>query len=268
FPIFPSYAASFFKRSKLVITWHEVWDEYWETQGFARFPGWTIERMCARLSSRNIAVSDMTASRLARIGGKGIHIIPNWVDLETIDKAKPAKRRYDIISTGRHLKSKNFDRLLTVSALLKKTKKDFSALILGEGPGTYELLRLRRKLGLEDCVDILSFCPEKEGLYSYMKASSVFVLLSGLEGFSLSAMEAMACSLPILTTNGERNALKELVKGNGFVCRESEVEIASRLSQLLSDSKMREKMGKASRKIAEAHNPENAMRKILKVYSS
>ena len=85
-------------------------------------------------------------------------------------------------------------------------------MILGIGPQTHFLLSIRKKLGLEDNIDILDFTQEHAQMYRYLKSSKIFVLLSKLEGFSISAFEAMAAGLPILTINAPKNALKDYVE--------------------------------------------------------
>ena len=52
-----------------MITWHEIWDDYWyEYIGWKGFFGVTIERLVARLTSDNIAVSRTTAKNLKGLG--------------------------------------------------------------------------------------------------------------------------------------------------------------------------------------------------------
>lgn len=71
-------------------------------------------------------------------------------------------------------------------------------LILGEGEKRFELEGMIRSLGLENDVQMLGFMPNP---YMYMARASVFVLSSAWEGFSNVTAEALACGIPIVSTD-------------------------------------------------------------------
>src|SRR5574341_652568 len=74
FPYFSCFSVkliSIFKRTPMVITWHEVWGDYWyEYLGVNGLFGKTIEKITARLPERHIAVSGHTKKELASLGVK------------------------------------------------------------------------------------------------------------------------------------------------------------------------------------------------------
>lgn len=266
FPYFPAFSCklySMIKKKPLIITWHEVWQDYWpEYHKKIAFIGKLIEKILAKISKNNIVVSILTKKRLEKLRAKNITLIENWIDFDEIKKARPLNENYDIISVGRHLKHKNFDLLLKIASVLK-----FRLLIIGEGPETPHLLKIKKELGLKN-VDILSFSKEKELLYRYLKSSKVFVLLSELEGFSLIAFEAMAAGLPIITLDSERNALKDYIKDrkNGFVCKKNQIEISEKIRLLLKDKKLSEIMSKESLKISKKFDIKIKTTNIIKYY--
>ncbi|MCM2326179.1 MAG: glycosyltransferase family 4 protein [Candidatus Woesearchaeota archaeon] len=224
FPVFSAKAYSIIKKKPFVTTWHEFWGDYWKEYNRSIAPiGKIIEIICAKISKNNICVSRLTAENLKRYSK--CTSIENWIESEEIDKAAPLKEKFDIISVGRHLKHKNFDRLLRGIAIIKRKKQDIRAMVIGEGPETLNLLKLRDLLGLEKNVEILSFCGDKMLLYRYMKSSKVFVLMSELEGFSITAFEAMACGLPVITLESRRNALKDYLPKENII--KNEIELAS-----------------------------------------
>ena len=59
FPYFSCFSVKFVsivKKIPLVITWHEVWGDYWyEYLGWKGFVGKTTERLVARLTSENVS---------------------------------------------------------------------------------------------------------------------------------------------------------------------------------------------------------------------
>jgi glycosyltransferase involved in cell wall biosynthesis len=72
-------------------------------------------------------------------------------------------------------------------------------LIAGSGPLQDELLRLSAQLGLEQRVRFLGFEPD---LRRWMRAADGFVLSSRCEGLPMGLLEAAACALPAVATDG------------------------------------------------------------------
>jgi glycosyltransferase involved in cell wall biosynthesis len=214
FPYFPCFSSRFcsaLKRSRLFVTWHEVWDDYWyEYLGRKGFFGKVVESLVSKLKAGHIAVSKLTAEMLGRKGCKA-EVIPNGVDLEFIESVDSSEE-YELIFAGRLIEEKGADVFIRLCAKLRK-KFDFRAAVIGEGP-MFGSLRDESK----DQVDFLPFV-EEERFYSLLKGAKLFVLPSKREGFSISALEAIACDTPVLTIEHELNASKELAEMYGFVAK-------------------------------------------------
>jgi len=100
FPYFSCFSAKFFSRLKkipLVITWHEIWGDYWyDYLGWKGCAGKTTERLVARLTSENVAVSKTTAKNLNNLGLRyEITIIPNGIDLARIRSISPSSESWE-----------------------------------------------------------------------------------------------------------------------------------------------------------------------------
>ncbi len=269
FPVFSCKLYSILKRKPVITTWHEVWDDYWKVYGLVGVVGRVIEKITAMISNNNICVSNLTAKNLKKISSKKeIKTIPNWINLEEIGKATALKEQYDIISIGRHLKHKNFGLLLKICAVLKKDFPKLKVLLIGDGPETLNLLKIRKALYLEKNVDMLSFTKDHSLVYRYLKSSKIFILLSELEGFSIVSFEAMACGLPVITLNSERNALAEFIKEgkNGFLYNKNEIEIIEKVNKLLKGNELKEDMSHYSKKFAEEYDTKKQTNKIIKYY--
>ncbi len=256
FPVFSCKLYSIIKKKPMVVTWHEVWNEYWNDY-WKKFRsrgiiGKTIEKLVAKLSKDNLCVSKSVSNKFKKIAAKKSFVINNWIDVSKIKKAQPLKEKYDIISVGRHLKHKNFGLLLKICSVLIKTHPDLKVLIIGQGPETVNLLKIRQALNLEHNVEILSFTKEQKLMYRYLKSSKIFVLLSELEGFSIISFEAMASGLPVITLNTENNALTDFIgEGkNGYLCNKNEIEIIQTISKLLENEKLLKKISLYSRNFA------------------
>ncbi|MBA7486603.1 Alpha-monoglucosyldiacylglycerol synthase [subsurface metagenome] len=223
FPYFSCFAAkgaSVLRRIPLVVTWHEVWGDYWyDYLGRRGAFGKAVERLAAGLTDHPVAVSPSTARALEGLGVAGpVPVVPNGIDMERIAAVAPAAEGSDVIFTGRLIREKHVDVLLRALVPVREELGDFRALIVGDGPERPALERLARDLGLSGAVTFTGFLPDYESVIAAMKASRVFVLPSTREGFGIAALEAMACGLPVVTTDHPGNAAGDLVQEgvNGY----------------------------------------------------
>lgn len=112
-----------------------------------------------------------------------------------------------------------------------------------------------QKLGLVDQKDL-------PALYS---ASSFFVYLSLYEGFGLPVIEAMACGVPVLTS--DRGSLKEIAAGSALVVDpEMEDEIAVQMTKIYVDSSLRGELRKKGKENAVKYNWRETARTIRSFY--
>ncbi len=97
---------------------------------------------------------------------------------------------------------KNIGQLLQAYHLLKREVQLPHMLILAGAKGWYyhTLTEQVRALGLEESVRFVGYVPEEEKILWY-HAADLFVYPSRYEGFGLPVAEAMACGLPVVTSN-------------------------------------------------------------------
>jgi len=122
-------------------------------------------------------------------------------------------RKEDVINDHPWLGSKDFKVFLHVGRLHFQKNQEFlikgfsehfkkhrnsRLIIIGEGEDLTDLLNLRSELNLNNCVEFMSF---KENLYPIMCKSDVFVMTSRWEGFGNVFIMAMACGIPILSSD-------------------------------------------------------------------
>ena len=105
--------------------------------------------------------------------------------------------KFRMISVGRLVHQKGFDRLIDVCRMLSDEGHDFELIIIGEGKERESLENSIREFNLEDKVKLLGF---QNNPYKYMKHCDLFVCSSRVEGFSTVATEATILGLPIVTT--------------------------------------------------------------------
>lgn len=101
-----------------------------------------------------------------------------------------------ILGAGRLTKQKRFD--LLIKAYHEANVKDYKLVILGEGNQRCELEKLISELGLVDSVIMPGFVCNP---YPWYKAANLFVLSSDYEGFGNVIVEALACGVPVISTD-------------------------------------------------------------------
>ncbi|MCU1495365.1 MAG: glycosyltransferase family 1 protein [Acidimicrobiaceae bacterium] len=223
-PLFAIRLVALVRRVPLVVTWHEYWGRaYWrEYLGRLGVIAAMIEQLSLRLGDHVVTPSPTTAARLEDQGlpPSKITVIPNGLDLESIDAAKPAEQRYDLLYVGRLLAHKHVDLLIESVARLRSRGMPVTCGVVGNGPERERLEHQVHTLGLESVVTFAGNVDGQSEIFGLMKAASVFVLPSTREGFGIVVAEAIACGLPVVTTAHQDNHSRRLVEEGvtGWLC--------------------------------------------------
>ncbi|ADN36169.1 glycosyl transferase group 1 [Methanolacinia petrolearia DSM 11571] len=239
FPLLPSWLVSKVSKCSLVVTWHEVWGNYWyDYLGFFGIFGKFIERFAIYFTKNPVAVSGSTARNLECNGMRGyIPIFPNGIDFKEINRINPAREYSDIIFVGRLIPEKNVDLLLQALVRICEKMPEIKAVIVGDGPEMQRLEDMVGDLGLTGNVTFMGFLHDYDDVIAVMKASKVFVLPSSREGFGIVAIEAMACGLRVVTVKSPRNAACDLIRegSNGYIADLSPESLVSCILLALSE---------------------------------
>ena len=270
FPYFSCFSAkvhSLLNKSKLVITWLEVWDDYWyEYLGRKGVFGKVVEKITAHLADTSIAISEKTKRNLEKIGVKReVKTIPLGIDFEKIERIKVSNEESDIIFAGRLIKEKNVDVLINALELVREEIPDIKCIIIGDGPEKSKLEKLANDLGLDNNIKFTGFLENYDDVISYMKTSKVFALPSTREGFGLVVIEANACGLPVIAIDHERNAAKDLIIDgeNGFICNISEKDVSEKILMALDK---KEEIGKECVENAMRYDWDRVVKSIEDIY--
>lgn len=251
FNIFTARALTAFSQSKLVVTWHEHWGDYWKTYaGKAALAGKLIEKLAVKLTPHAISVSEHTRDKLLRSGltEDRVTLIPNGLSAEAITAANPLQDGPDILFAGRLIQEKRVDVLLRALASDKLKSTNSVAWIVGKGSESEYLKRLAGELGLGDRVKFHDWLGEEQ-LYGAMKSASAFALLSEREGFGMVVLESMAAGTPVVVARGANSAAPDLVTDgiDGYVVNANPESVAEALSKLVSDPITSARMGASGR---------------------
>jgi glycosyltransferase involved in cell wall biosynthesis len=148
-----------------------------------------------------------------------------------VDKKYPV-----IISVGRLTYQKGQDILLKAFKIVSE-KIESRLIILGEGPLLKQLKDLAKELGIENKVDFVGF---QKNPFAFIARSDVFVLSSRWEGFPNVLIEAMACGVPVISTDcpsGPNEVINNYENGI-LVPVENIKQLADAIILLLTDKKL------------------------------
>lgn len=261
--------ASIFRRIPVVITWHEIWGDYWyEYLGKIGFLGKLVEWMISRISKNSIAVSELTKKGLVALGvnDTNIYLVANGIDLERISQVKPSANNCDIIFIGRFIKEKNIDKLIEAVDLIRQKMPDVKCHIIGDGPEKKQLIIQVSDSELEKNIRFFGFL-EYDEVIAILKSSKVLSLPSTREGFGIVVLEAFACGVPVVTTKSPRNAAIELVDDKtGFIVDPEARELGESIYKLISDDLLRNKMSLSAISKAQEYDWDRITEELLGIY--
>ena len=183
-----------------------------------------------------------------------IEVIPNFVDLSLYTPRAP-REPASLTRDKVLLHVSNFrpvKRVLDVVRIFERVNREVPSMLLmaGEGPERSSAHALARRLGLHERVRFLG---RQHHVEEIMTQADVLLLPSELESFGLSALEAMACGVPVV--GSDAGGLPEVVKHTetGFLLPVGDVDgMAARTLEILKDDEHRRGLGQAGRRRAAA----------------
>lgn len=238
FPVLSAALAGFRLNAPLVTTWHEVWRDYWEEYlGLLAPFGKAVERLTARVPQHPVAVSGITADRLAEIGParESIRVVPNGIAIDQIQNAPlpDAGEQFDILFAGRLIADKNVALLLEAFDAVA-SDHDATLGIIGEGPELDRLQKQARRLEHTGRITFLGFIDEYEDVLGHMRAARVFASPSTREGFGITCAEAMAADCTVIAADHPESAASEVIDSAGYLVEPTVDALAATLDRALA----------------------------------
>ena len=185
-----------------------------------------------------------------------VQVIPNFT-IMPIEKLSDVQSKR-VIAVGRLEWVKGYDRLLDAWKIVSDKHPDWHLDIFGAGTLLEELKLQQKKLGLEKAVAIHSPTSEISREYSN---SSILVLTSHFEGFSLVILEAMRTGIPCVSFDcpfGPKGLIDD--GQNGFLVPDNDInQLAAKINLLIENSDMRHEFSKAALKKSKAFAVETIM---------
>ena len=201
---------------------------------------------------------------------KDIEVIPNFIDLDRFKKSNKNHFKRAICPNGEKVvvHVSNFREVKrvpeVVSVFSRVLEHDINAklLLVGDGPDRQRAEQRCRELGICDQVRFLG---KQDQVEEVLSIADLFLIPSGSETFGLAALEAMSCSVPVISSN--IGGLPEVnVHGEtGYLCDLDDTEcMANYAVDILRDEKLHQRMAKNARNRAKQFE----MGKIIEIYEA
>ena len=238
-----------------------------------RWYGWAVSGEQTATILQNQDDLELLSSFAPKVAENAIVTNGSGVDLERFaqqpKQARFANSPVNVLFVGRFLKEKGVFELMDAVREMRSQKVPFEMHLCGDfdhgnrSSATHDDLTQWKEEGLVD------WSGQLEDVRDKLAAADMVVLPSYREGTPRSLLEAMAVGRPLVTTDvpGCRNVVQDSV--NGFLVDSHDpVMLADAMAKLIEDENLRERMGHASRELAEAvFDEREVIRQTVEVYS-
>jgi len=265
-----------FKLKPFYLIAHEPHDHKWDIRGklFQKTKSILIN-WSHRKADLVVTISKGSAYDIAKdyfLEEDKIKIINNSIDLEFIEKSKLEKVSHPwfkdgipvVITLGRLIPRKGFSDLLEAFKLVRNQLLAH-LIFIGEGESRFELQKLANELGLKDDVLFLGY---QNNPFKFIYRSNVFVFPSHWEGFGNVIIEAMACGVPVISTNCHSGPDEIINDGvNGIIVPVGDVKAISEATlKLLINKELATSLAVAGRRRAEDFRVDKILEEYDKLF--
>jgi len=238
-----------------------------------------MERTCRR-ADMIVTVSEYSKKEIIKylkINPQKIQVIPCGVDLErytgTCEEKDivQARQTYKIpeeyfLYVGTLEPRKNIERLIEAYAQLVKCLEEAPALVIGGKKGWMydQIFLLVKEYGIESRVFFTGYLDDA-AVPLLMKGAVAFLFPSLYEGFGMPPLEAMACGVPVISSNAA--SLPEVVGDAGILIDPYNVkELSEAMERVLKDGEMRNMMRRKGLLQVQNYTWEKSAEKLKNLY--
>ena len=225
-----------------------------------------LEWIATHMADIIVVTSDYAKKRIVdgyKVNPEKIKVIPNIINLEVFrPRPEIEKQRGRICFLGRLAKVKNLFSLIEAVAGLP-----VSLVFVGDGPLRKGLESHAQQFGVD--LKVLGFVPNADAAAEICK-SEIFAMPSFSEGNPKALLEAMACGVPVLSTDIPN--LQEIINHgeNGFLTRSDTASIRSCIIEILSLRDKWPEIGEKAIKTIKCNNDmdKNTKTELEHIYSA
>lgn len=168
-----------------------------------------------------------------------IQVIPNFIDLEKFKRQKKDHFKKAICPHGEALivHTSNFRKVKRVGDVIRvfaniRAEIPAKLLMIGDGPERVRAEGQCREAGISDDVRFLG---KLEAVAEVLSVADLFLMPSEKESFGLAALEAMACEVPVISTNTGGLPELNIQGGTGFLSNVGDIEDMTKKSLFVLD---------------------------------
>jgi N-acetyl-alpha-D-glucosaminyl L-malate synthase BshA len=198
---------------------------------------------------------------------KEIDVIPNFIDFRRFSKQPKEHFKKAIAPFGERLliHASNFRKVKRVGDVIKIFAKivervPAKLLLIGDGPERSNIELACRESA---ACDYIRFLGKQEAVEEILSVSDLFILPSETESFGLAALEAMACQVPVISTNTGGIPEVNIHGVTGFMSNVGDVDDMAKNAIYILESD--ERLAKFKREALE-HSKKYDIKKVLPMY--
>ena len=207
------------------------------------------------------------------LDAKKIEVIYNPIDIKKIKELSQISldEKYQkifqdpvIINMGRLIPEKGQEYLIKAFSKVIVNKKEAKLVILGEGKLEKNLKNIVKSLNLEDNILFLGW---QKNPFKFLKRSKVFVLSSLTEGFPNALVEAMACGIPVISSDCQSgpNEIIDNGKNGILVPVKDEKAFANKIEEILKDNSLAETISQKGQERSKDFSVDNIINQYEKL---
>lgn len=199
---------------------------------------------------------------------KDIEVIPNFIDLDRFKKSDknhfkraicPEDEKV-VVHVSNFREVKRVPEVISVFHRILQNDIKAKLLLVGDGPDRQRAEQRCRELGI--CNEV-RFLGKQDQVEDILSIADLFLIPSGSETFGLAALEAMSCSVPVISSNIGGLPEVNIHGETGYLCDLDDIDCMGNYAvNILSDGKLHDQLSVKARKQAEQFE----MTKIINQY--
>lgn len=208
-----------------------------------------------------------------QIRKENVKVIYNSVDIKNISilKNKCIKShnyfdnsKINIVTLGRLTERKGYADLLIAFKKIRKHHKA-NMIFIGDGEEKDRLIKMSESMNLQQDVHFLG---KQKNPYNTMARCDIFIMSSLREGFGNVIIEAMACGIPVISTNCPHGPGEIITSGeNGLLVPVKDTDaLAKTMDDLIYDREKRLEIAERGKKRAEDFSLKKIIRQYEEIY--
>ena len=223
-----------------------------------------FRRLTYRRADKLVVLTETNKRKYHFISNDKLKVIPNPLSFSVGKRKKSSERK--IIAVGRLEYEKGFDRIIDIFSSIENDCPNWTMDIIGDGSQREHLIKKIKEKNLNHKIEIKSFNPHI--IDNYLE-SSICVIPSRSEAFSMVLVEAMSCGLACIIYNlpGPSEIISNGIDGS-LVSENDNESFAKELLKLIKNDELRDYYGINSVKKVSRYSIEYIVKEWSHLFSS